>query len=70
MGIWRASEWISAGEEKITRWTLSDKLSLVGGPAEHEMGDVAHGLKDLVDLHNVSKLSSDGIIKGEERPDV
>jgi hypothetical protein len=55
---------------KIARWTLPNDLSLVREPGEDETDEVAHKLRDLVDLHNVNYLSSRSAVENEQRPDV
>ncbi|KAK8130591.1 hypothetical protein PG999_002971 [Apiospora kogelbergensis] len=54
--------------EKVARWTLPDDLPLVRAPGADETEDVAHRLRDLVDLHNVNKLSSRSAVDDEQRP--
>lgn len=56
------------GTKKVARWTLPDDLSLVREPGEDETDEVAHRLRDLVDLHDVNYLSSRSAVDGEERP--
>ncbi|KAI1748762.1 hypothetical protein F4782DRAFT_515643 [Xylaria castorea] len=55
-------------KKKIARWTFPDDLSLVREPGDDETDDVAHSLRDLVDLHNVNSLSSRSAVEGEQRP--
>ncbi|KAF2854223.1 hypothetical protein T440DRAFT_270729 [Plenodomus tracheiphilus IPT5] len=56
--------------KKIARWSLPDKLSLVRKPGEDETDEVAHGLLDWVDLHNVNSLSSRSAVENEQIPDI
>ncbi|KAK6836256.1 hypothetical protein PG987_006751 [Apiospora arundinis] len=53
---------------KVARWTLPDDLPLVRAPGMDETEDVAHRLRDLVDLHDVNYLSSRSAVEGEQRP--
>ncbi|KAI0855744.1 hypothetical protein F4860DRAFT_495415 [Xylaria cubensis] len=55
-------------KKKIARWTFPDDLSLVREPGDDETDDVAHRLRDLVDLHDVNSLSSRSAVEGEQRP--
>ena len=45
-------------------------MSLVWERGEDETDDVAHRLRDLVDLRIVNKLSSRNAIQGKRRPDI
>lgn len=54
--------------KKIARWTFPDRLPLVREPGEDETDEVAHELRDLVDLHDVNYLSSRSAVEGEQRP--
>lgn len=56
--------------KKIARWTLPDDLPLEREPGEDETDEIAHRLRDLVDLHDVNHLSSRSAVEGEERPDI
>ncbi|KAK6193480.1 hypothetical protein LQW54_012418 [Pestalotiopsis sp. IQ-011] len=57
-------------KNKIARWTFPDDLPLVRKPGEDETDEVAHRLRDLVDLHDVNHLSSRSAVEGEQRPDI
>ncbi|KAK7948077.1 uncharacterized protein PG986_008963 [Apiospora aurea] len=55
-------------KRKVARWTLPDDLPLVRAPGMDETEDVARRLRDLVDLHDVNRLSSRSAVEGEQRP--
>jgi hypothetical protein len=57
-------------KKMIARWTLPDSVSLVRKPGEDETDEVAHRLRDLVDLHDVNHLSSRSAVEGEQRPEI
>ncbi|KAI4597073.1 hypothetical protein KJ359_004584 [Pestalotiopsis sp. 9143b] len=57
-------------KNKIARWTIPDDLPLVREPGEDETDEIAHRLRDLVDLHDVNYLSSRSAVEGEQRPDI
>lgn len=57
-------------KNKIARWTFPDDLPLVREPGEDETNEIAHKLRDLVDLHDVNHLSSRSAVDGEHRPDI
>ncbi|KAI0470532.1 hypothetical protein GGR56DRAFT_659214 [Xylariaceae sp. FL0804] len=56
--------------KKISRWTFPDDLSLTREPGEDETASIASSLRDLVDLHDVNRLSSRSAVEGEQKPDV
>ncbi|KAK8039370.1 hypothetical protein PG993_007781 [Apiospora rasikravindrae] len=55
-------------KRKVARWTLPDDLPLVREPGMDETGEVAHRLRDLVDLHDVNHLNSRSAVEDEQRP--
>lgn len=56
--------------KKFARWSLPDDLPLVRSPGTEETDEMAHRLRDWVDLHNVNKLSSRSAIEDEQIPDI
>ncbi|CBY00832.1 hypothetical protein IAQ61_011743 [Plenodomus lingam] len=58
------------GKKKIARWSLPDDLPLVREPGQDETDEVAHGLRDWIDLHDVNKLSSRSAVENEQKPDI
>lgn len=57
-------------KKKIARWSLPDDLPLVREPGQDETDEVAHGLRDWVDLHDVSGLSSRSAVENEQIPNI
>lgn len=55
-------------KKKIARWTFPNDLPLIRKLGDDETDDVAHRLRDLVDLYNVNSLSSRNAVEGEQRP--
>lgn len=56
--------------KKIARWSLPDDMPLAREPGVDETEEVAHKLRDLVDLHNVNSLSSRSCVEDEQVPDI
>jgi hypothetical protein len=55
---------------QIARWSLPDDLPLVRGPGVDETEEIAHQLRDWVDLHDVNYLSSRSAVENEQIPDI
>ena len=56
--------------KKISRFSFSDDLGLDREKGADESEEVVSKMQDLIDLHNVNKLSSRSAVEGEEKPDI
>jgi hypothetical protein len=63
---------VEEGSERrrVARWSLPDDLPLVRDPGEDETEEIAHQLRDWVDLHDVNYLSSRSAVENEQIPDI
>ena len=56
--------------KKISRFSFPDDLGLDREKGADESEEVVSKMQDLIDLHNVNKLSSRSAVEGEEKPDI
>ena len=56
--------------KKISRFSFSDDLGLDRERGADESEEAVSKMQDLIDLHNVNKLSSRSAVEGEEKPDI
>jgi hypothetical protein len=56
--------------KKISRFSFSDDLGLDREKGVDKSEEVVSKMQDLIDLHNVNKLSLRSAVEGEEKPDI